>query len=273
MKIETERLLLNPIDDDALKALIEKETDAELKQAYSEMLQGCIEHPEHRIWQTVWVMALKSEPGTIVGDLSFKGLNDDGMVEIGYGLRAGFCGKGYMTEAVSAICRWAAKQDGVTRIEAETTAENRDSQRVLAYSGFIPLGVCGEEGPRFLYTNEGNYMTGYKFDGYRVLERKPTGSGYDLKLKVSVDGEIRYLYYAEMPDRCYIRGWSFYEISESNYDNNKREPYIRYIGSISGENDVRADYAVYRALKDGLYIKSKWDYCYGDIYLVKDLQM
>ncbi|MBO4351228.1 MAG: hypothetical protein J6A01_09830, partial [Proteobacteria bacterium] len=92
------------------------------------------------------------------------------------------------------------------------------------------------------------------------------------KLKVSVDGEIRYLYYAEMPDRCYIRGWSFYEISESNYDNNKREPYIRYIGSISGENDVRADYAVYRALKDGLYIKSKWNYGYGDIYLVKELE-
>ncbi|MBO4349617.1 MAG: GNAT family N-acetyltransferase, partial [Proteobacteria bacterium] len=219
MKLETERLFIYPIDDDALKTLIEKEADAELKQAYTEMLQGCIEHSEQRIWYTVWAMEHKSEPGTIVGDLSFKGLNADGMVEIGYGLKDDFRGNGYMTEAVRAICQWAVEQDGVTRIEAETTAENRDSQSVLAHSGFIPLGVCGEEGPRFLYTNEGNYMTGYKFDGYRVLERTPTGSGYDLKLKVSVDGEIRYLYYAEMPDRCYIRGWSFYEISESNYDN------------------------------------------------------
>ena len=272
MKIETERLLLYPIDDDALKALIEKETDAELKQAYSEMLQGCIEHSVHRIWYTVWVMALKSEPDTIVGDLSFKGLNDDGMVEIGYGLREGFCGNGYMTEAVRALCQWAVEQDGVTRIEAETTAENLSSQRVLAHAGFIPSGECGEEGPRFLYTSEGSYSTGYKVEGYRVLEREPTGSGYDLKLKVSVDGEIRYLYYAEIPDRCYTLGWNVYEIEASNYQKNKLKPYIRHIGSFPGENYIRADNIIYQALRDGLYIKSDWNLCYGEISLVEKLE-
>ncbi|MBO4351292.1 MAG: GNAT family N-acetyltransferase [Proteobacteria bacterium] len=267
IKIESERLVLYPIENDALKLLIEQESNDGLKQAYSEMLQGCLDDPEHRIWYTAWFIELKSQPGTVVGDLSFKGLNADGMVEIGYGLRDGFCGNGYMREAVRSICPWAMKQEGVTRVEAEVTTDNRASHRVLYHAGFIPTGVCGEEGPRFLYRTEGSFIT-----GYQVLERKPTGSGYDLKLKVSVDGEIRYLYYSEMPDRCYIRGWSFYEISESNYNANKREPYIRFIGSISGDNDIRADYVVYRALKEGLYIKSEWDCCYGDIYLVKDLK-
>ena len=211
MNVKTERLCIYPIGDDDLKSFIEKETNTDLKQAYSEMLKGCLDDPNHRIWYTVWFIELKDEPGTIVGDLSFKGLNADGMVEIGYGLREGFCGNGYMTEAVRAMCQWAVAQDGVSRVEAEATAENRASQRVLSHAGFIPTGACGEEGPRFLYRPDGSYFTGYPVDGQQVLERTPTGSGYDLKLKISVDGEIRYLYYSEMPDRCYIRGWSFYE--------------------------------------------------------------
>ena len=266
VKLESERLMIYSIGDDELRSLIEKETSEELKQAYSEMLQGCMDHPENRIWYTVWMIELKDEPGTIAGNLSFKGLNPDGMVEIGYGLNDGFCGKGYMSEAVKAVCEWAMAQDGVTRIEAETTTENRDSQRVLQHAGFTPTGDIGKEGPRFLYTCHGKYRYGYE-----ILECKPTGSGYDLKRTFLIDGEKRYVYYSEMPDRCYIRGWSMYEISAANYESNECEPYIRYLGSISGENDNRASYVVYRALKEGLYIKSEWDYCYGDIYLVEDL--
>lgn len=151
MKIESERLLLYPISDNAMVQLIENEQDADLKQAYSEMLQGCINEPEKRMWHAVWFMELKSQPGTIVGDLSFKGLATDGMVEIGYGLRDGYCGHGYMTEAVKVIAQWALAQDGVTRVEAETAPDNTASQKVLANAGFVSTGGNGEEGPRFLY--------------------------------------------------------------------------------------------------------------------------
>ena len=153
MKIETERLLLYPISDKEMVQLVDNEQDADLKQAYSEMLQGCVSEPEKRIWHAVWFMELKSHRGTIVGDLSFKGLAADGMVELGYGLRDGYCGHGYMTEAVKAISAWAVVQKGVTRIEAETAPENTASQRVLMNVGFIPTGENGEEGPRFLYKN------------------------------------------------------------------------------------------------------------------------
>ncbi len=150
-KIETERLLLYPISEEKMQLLIEQERDADLKQAYSEMLQGCIDEPEKRIWHVLWFIELKNNQGTIVGDLSFKGLGVDGMVELGYGLRDGDRGNGYMTEAVKAITEWAVSQEGVSRVEAETSPENTASQRVLAKAGFIPTGENGEEGPRFRY--------------------------------------------------------------------------------------------------------------------------
>lgn len=151
MKVESERLFLYPISDEAMGAMINEQTDCELKKAYSEMLQGCLDKPEQRIWYAVWLMELKDLPGTIVGDFCFKGINPDGMVEIGYGLRDGFCGHGYMTETVRKITDWALSQDNITRVEAETSPENEASRRVLLNAGFKETGKTGEEGPRYVY--------------------------------------------------------------------------------------------------------------------------
>jgi RimJ/RimL family protein N-acetyltransferase len=90
MRVETERLYLYPISNDEMRSLIEKQADAEMKQAYTEMLEGCLLEPDSRIWYAVWNMELKNVPGTIVGDFCFKGLGKDGVVEIGYGLREEF---------------------------------------------------------------------------------------------------------------------------------------------------------------------------------------
>ena len=155
MVLESERLRLYPISDGAMQALIAGEQDAELRQAYTEMLQGCIQDPEHRVWYAVWNMELKDRPGTVAGDFSFKGLGADGMVEIGYGLRSGFCGQGYMAEAVRTVTRWALAQPEVQRVEAETAPDNLPSQRLLSACGFVPAGVMGEEGPRFVLRHTG----------------------------------------------------------------------------------------------------------------------
>jgi ribosomal-protein-alanine N-acetyltransferase len=88
--------------------------------------------------------------GVQVGDLSFKGLNEDGSVEIGYGINDEFQGQGYATEAVAVAVNWALKQAGVLRVEAETEPDNAASQRVLAKCGFVPNGIVGEEGPRYV---------------------------------------------------------------------------------------------------------------------------
>lgn len=150
VRIETQRLYIYPVSNDEMRKIIDDETDPEMKQAYSEMLEGCIKHPNIRVWYAVWLMELKDNPGIIVGDLCFKGLNDNGMVEIGYGLRDGFCGFGYMTESVKAVCGWALKQEGVQKVEAETDPDNKASQKILTNCGFVPTGVIGEEGPRFV---------------------------------------------------------------------------------------------------------------------------
>lgn len=149
MTIRTNRLSLYSISDDEMRHLIKSQESAELKQAYGEMLQGCIDHPEKRMWYAVWVMELNEKPGTIVGDFCFKGLGENGTVEIGYGLRDGFCGNGYMTEALKAVSEWALAQEGVRKIIAETAEENEASKKVLQRAEFRFSGNYGEEGPVF----------------------------------------------------------------------------------------------------------------------------
>lgn len=133
--IQTERLKIYTVSDDEMKKLIAEETDDEMRTAYQEMLEGCISHPEQRNWYAVWFMELN---GKRIGDLCFKGLRADGVVEIGYGTYPGFESKGYMTEAVMALVQWASRQPGVLCIEAETDRDNKASQRVLEKSGFVP---------------------------------------------------------------------------------------------------------------------------------------
>ncbi|MBR5997816.1 MAG: GNAT family N-acetyltransferase [Deltaproteobacteria bacterium] len=148
MVIETEHLVIHPASQDEMLRFIGKQSDDVLITAYREMLRGCLEHPEQWEWYAIWMIEHKD--GTHVGELSFKGFNADGSVEIGYGILEEYQGCGYATEAVEAVVRWALKQPGVTRVEAETEPNNRASQRVLEKCGFLPSGVIGDEGPRFV---------------------------------------------------------------------------------------------------------------------------
>ena len=151
MRVEPERMYLYPLSDEEMRLVIEKESDPEMKQAYMEMLEGSLSNSDKRIWYAIWNMELKDESGIIVGDFCFKGLSDDGVIEIGYGLKEEYRHHGYMTEAVKVITEWALSQDGVKQVEVETDAENIASQKVLLQSGFISNGKMGEEGPRFVY--------------------------------------------------------------------------------------------------------------------------
>ena len=116
--------------------------------------QGCAEesacgaaHPGEWDWYAMWM--IEKMDGTHIGDLCFKGLREDGIAEIGYGILEEYQGQGYATEAVQAACRWAFLHPDVRSLEAETDAGNTASQRVLEKCGFRPNGTFGEEGPRF----------------------------------------------------------------------------------------------------------------------------
>lgn len=148
--IETKRLRIYPAAREQMEAIVAAETDPELKKAYSEMLEGCLRHPDQWQWYAMWMIELRD--GTHVGDLCFKGLGSDGVAEIGYGISEGYQGRGYATEAVGAVVARALRQPAVTRVEAETAPDNKASRRVLEKCGFRPSGVVGEEGPRFVRT-------------------------------------------------------------------------------------------------------------------------
>ncbi len=146
-RIETKRLKLYAASREQMEAFIAAQSVDLLKAAYTEMLNGCLTHPDQWEWYAIWMMELKD--GTHIGELCFKGLSEEGSAEIGYGIAEAYQGCGYATEAVSALVEWALNQPGTMCITAETEASNIASQTVLKKTGFRPTGVNGEEGPRY----------------------------------------------------------------------------------------------------------------------------
>ena len=148
--IETKRLRIYPATQSQMETFIDEQNDDVLKMAYSEMLEGCLKNPDKWEWYAIWMIELKD--GTHIGELCFKGLDINGIAEIGYGISEEYQSQGYATEAVKAVLTWAFQNPKVTAIEAETDAENISSKRVLEKCGFISNGKIGEEGPRFTVT-------------------------------------------------------------------------------------------------------------------------
>lgn len=146
--IETARLKIYAASEEQMVSYIKAQNEGDLKAAYSEMLNGCLMHPEQWEWYAIWMIELKD--GTHIGDLCFKGLSEYGSAEIGYGIADAYQGCGYATEAVSALVAWALTQPGVNCITAEAEQSNYASQRVLEKTGFVPTGETGEEGPLFV---------------------------------------------------------------------------------------------------------------------------
>ena len=149
--IITKRLEIFPLSIEELKKVVENEKNEILKIAFKEMLEGCLKYPNNYIWYTLWFIKLKDSENEIVGSLSFKGITETGVIEIGYGINEGYENKGYTTEAVQAVVKWASKQENVKQIEAEAEENNTASIRVLEKCGFIPDGNIGKEGIRFVW--------------------------------------------------------------------------------------------------------------------------
>lgn len=79
----------------------------------------------------IW-MIVKKEDMTIIGDAGFKGLPDeDGIIEIGFGLIEDEQRKGYGYEVANALINWAFLQKGVKKIKADCLVNNYGSIRVL----------------------------------------------------------------------------------------------------------------------------------------------
>lgn len=133
--IKTKRMRLTPMTDREIEALMEAAGSDALRAAYGEMLAGCRNHPEDRIWYAPWRMTLKDE-SAYMGDLGFQGPAKEHAVEIGCRVPSEY--EEYTAEAVQALTQWAFGNSEVVFVEAE--ADNGAPQGVLEKCGFAPDG-------------------------------------------------------------------------------------------------------------------------------------
>jgi RimJ/RimL family protein N-acetyltransferase len=138
--LATERLVLLPQTLDSARALLAGD-DAGLALADGyphadtfDALRMFVEHGTSDA-DGGWFVTLSD--GRVIGDCGTLGWTDqDGRVEIGYGLAAPYRGKGYGTEAVRVLADWVAAQPGVTAVTAEVEVGNIASRRLLERLGF-----------------------------------------------------------------------------------------------------------------------------------------
>ncbi len=151
MILQTERLEIIPLKPYQLKFWIEDipALEKELNCSYkAEPMEGFFleivndqyeitqKDPDNYIWHSFFFLVRKNDR-IVVGSADFKDIaNENGEVEIGYGLGKEYEHNGYTTEAVKAMCEWVLKQNGVSSVIAETDLEGLASQRILERCGF-----------------------------------------------------------------------------------------------------------------------------------------
>ncbi len=150
MIIESQRLLIKSLTIDELvsfktnKTLIEDEyilDDLEINDILKRAMEIKINKMKQvdvslHDWFTYWMMIEKISL-KVIGLIGFKGLEEDGYAEVGYGISRQFEGKGYTTEALNCLLNWAFKDRRCKEIIATGVLKtNIGSQKVLEKNGF-----------------------------------------------------------------------------------------------------------------------------------------
>ncbi|WP_231458983.1 MULTISPECIES: GNAT family N-acetyltransferase [unclassified Pedobacter] len=155
MTLETDRLILHPLTHNQLLKYVRNDNSLEnelklkhghnvisdeLQEAIREtILPNVIDANKNYLYNTLWSIISKDDE-KLVGDICFVGEPDaNGEIEIGYGTYEQFRNKGYMTEAVGRLIRWAATQPEVKIITASTEIDNVASYSVLEKNNFVKI--------------------------------------------------------------------------------------------------------------------------------------
>ncbi len=153
--IETVRLLLKPLTYDQLIKYIKADNtleselnlnktartiSVELKEAIEQtILPNVADITKDYLYSTLWTVISKKD-NKMVGDICIIGEpNINGEIEIGYGTYDEFRGKGFMTEAVSGLIKWAESQPNVLSICASTYKDNIASFAILKKNNFTKV--------------------------------------------------------------------------------------------------------------------------------------
>ncbi|MFG6495494.1 GNAT family N-acetyltransferase [Fictibacillus sp. UD] len=155
--IETSRLLLLPYTYELVEATLKGKRDLENVLNYKvsnewpspqylkliKMKKDKLHQtPEQSIWSRI---AIHKESGTLIGEIGCKGgPNEQGTVEIGYGMVSEARNKGFATEMVIGLTDWLAAHPKVKRVTAECLVTNTPSAKVLEKSGFKLMNKTDE---------------------------------------------------------------------------------------------------------------------------------
>lgn len=111
-----------------------------IERAFSASLDAIRERPEVRLWGDR-VMIPRSGPRRVLGSVVFHGApDDDGSVEVAYGVEQDSQQLGFATEGTLASVEWALAQPGVRVVRATTPTWHTSSRRVLEKCGFTIVG-------------------------------------------------------------------------------------------------------------------------------------
>lgn len=152
MKIETQRLFLKPLSEQEMKDYLLDDFSLELSlnlvckprvitdrvrmTIESKIIPNIIDKNKNALFYTFWTVIDKKE-NAMIADICFKGEpNINGEVELGYGTYPHFQGKGFMTEAIGGIIKWAFTQNKINSVLAETDPTNIASIKVLKNNKF-----------------------------------------------------------------------------------------------------------------------------------------
>ncbi|MGW3915043.1 GNAT family N-acetyltransferase [Streptomyces sp. NPDC005070] len=115
------------------------------------MVASSYEKGVHRPEWGMFVL-VRREDGLAVGAIGFHGVPDEeGRAEVGYDLAENARGRGYATEALSALAETALARDDVKLLFAAIERENAPSQRVIARAGFTRAGEDVEKAAHELH--------------------------------------------------------------------------------------------------------------------------
>jgi ribosomal-protein-alanine N-acetyltransferase len=140
-EIKTGRLKIIPMSPEQFKDLAQSpQEDEAAKAVLLDRFNASIEDPKNRLWYTCWQIVLRADL-TVLGSLSFRGPVENGCVALDIEIDPAVRSRGYATEAVGAMVRWAFSHQTVFFVTAETKEEHPASMRVLEKNEFVRVGT------------------------------------------------------------------------------------------------------------------------------------
>jgi RimJ/RimL family protein N-acetyltransferase len=152
VEIRTERLLLRAWRPDDAPAVLAACTDP-LVQAWTSGLpspytaasaRAYVEQQAPAAWaaDTAYAFAVTDrQRGAVVANVALRPRTSGGSHDVGYWAAPTGRGRGFTTEALSALCRWGFADVGATRIEWYARVGNWASRRVAEKAGFTIEGT------------------------------------------------------------------------------------------------------------------------------------